>query len=54
MTERNEIPKICPLDKTPSGTIKCAPCCYLKELRWGDVHFYCQADRMDKGLPDYR
>jgi hypothetical protein len=54
MTKRNEIPETCPLDKTPSGTIKCVKCCYLKELKWGNVHFYCNADRIDKGFPDYR
>jgi len=51
----NQIPEICPLDKTPSDTIKCVMCCYLKEVRWPSPGFhYCYADRMDKGLPDYR
>jgi len=50
----NQIPKLCPLDTTLETSVaKCVTCCYLRELRWGDVHWYCYADRIERGLPDY-
>jgi hypothetical protein len=54
MTQRNEIPNVCPILKRDPALVDCITCCYLKELRFGDVHFYCYADRVEKGLPDYR
>lgn len=53
MTEcMSDIPKICPLGGE-SGTIRCAQCCYLGEIKW-TWYYYCKADRMDKGLPDFK
>jgi hypothetical protein len=53
--DNSELPKMCPLDKTLETSVaKCVCCCYLKELRFGDIRWYCYADRVERGLPDYR
>lgn len=52
----NEIPEICPLEgkKEKSSTVKCVCCCYLRQVKWPHPGFwYCAADRMERGLPDY-
>lgn len=51
--QRNEFPKECPLDGEPPNPVKCAPCGYMKQIKWAGIN-YCKADRIEKGLPDYK
>ncbi len=49
----NKLPNICPITKIERTDVDCITCCYLKQLYYGNIKFYCYADRVERGLPDY-